>query len=120
MSSLLRTEGCIIHITPEQNLIEKDNIYTFFLLHIWKATTVTPQNYFFKTWLFCCQEISGLGVFFNCFPVFGMLLGDTIIIDNLDAANHYRKEVCFSYSWYVFKNKYITGYIFNILQLLSS
>lgn len=27
-----------------------------------------------------------------------MLLGDTIIIDNLDAANHYRKEVCFSYS----------------------
>lgn len=60
------------------------------------------------------------GVFFNCFPVFGMLLGDTIIIDNLDAANHYRKEVCFSYSWYVFKNKYITGYIFNILQLLSS
>lgn len=27
-----------------------------------------------------------------------MLLGDTIIIDNLDAANHYRKEVCFNYS----------------------
>lgn len=26
--------------------------------------------------------------------VFGMLLGDTIILDNLDAANHYRKEVC--------------------------
>ncbi|KAJ7395253.1 hypothetical protein BTVI_156751 [Pitangus sulphuratus] len=25
--------------------------------------------------------------------LFGMLLGDTIIIDNLDAANHYRKEV---------------------------
>ena len=28
------------------------------------------------------------------FLVFGMLLGDTIILDNLDAANHYRKEVC--------------------------
>ncbi|XP_005042005.1 PREDICTED: structural maintenance of chromosomes flexible hinge domain-containing protein 1 [Ficedula albicollis] len=28
-----------------------------------------------------------------CQTVFGMLLGDTIIIDNLDAANHYRKEV---------------------------
>lgn len=32
-----------------------------------------------------------------------MLLGDTIIIDNLDAANHYRKEVCFNYSWYFLK-----------------
>ncbi|XP_019402215.1 PREDICTED: structural maintenance of chromosomes flexible hinge domain-containing protein 1 [Crocodylus porosus] len=29
----------------------------------------------------------------HCQIVFGMLLGDTIIIDNLDAANHYRKEV---------------------------
>uniref|UniRef100_A0A8C3LWK6 Structural maintenance of chromosomes flexible hinge domain containing 1 n=1 Tax=Chrysolophus pictus TaxID=9089 RepID=A0A8C3LWK6_CHRPC len=29
----------------------------------------------------------------HCQTVFGMLLGDTIIIDNLDAANHYRKEV---------------------------
>ncbi|XP_066478874.1 structural maintenance of chromosomes flexible hinge domain-containing protein 1 isoform X2 [Tiliqua scincoides] len=29
----------------------------------------------------------------NCQIVFGNLLGDTIIIDNLDAANHYRKEV---------------------------
>ncbi|XP_062987369.1 structural maintenance of chromosomes flexible hinge domain-containing protein 1 [Elgaria multicarinata webbii] len=29
----------------------------------------------------------------NCQTVFGMLLGDTIIIDNLDAANHYRKEI---------------------------
>ncbi|XP_060631107.2 structural maintenance of chromosomes flexible hinge domain-containing protein 1 [Anolis sagrei] len=29
----------------------------------------------------------------NCETVFGMLLGDTIIIDNLDAANHYRTEV---------------------------
>ncbi|KAJ6662198.1 hypothetical protein lerEdw1_012665 [Lerista edwardsae] len=29
----------------------------------------------------------------NCQIVFGMLLADTIIIDNLDAANHYRKEV---------------------------
>ncbi|KAJ7419092.1 hypothetical protein WISP_55912 [Willisornis vidua] len=29
----------------------------------------------------------------QCQTVFGMLLGDTIIIDNLDAANHYRKEV---------------------------
>lgn len=28
------------------------------------------------------------------FLVFGMLLGDTIILDNLDAANHYRREVC--------------------------
>ncbi|XP_009069604.1 PREDICTED: structural maintenance of chromosomes flexible hinge domain-containing protein 1-like, partial [Acanthisitta chloris] len=28
----------------------------------------------------------------HCQTVFGMLLGDTIIIDNLDAANHYRKE----------------------------
>jgi hypothetical protein len=31
------------------------------------------------------------------FLVFGMLLGDTIILDNLDAANHYRKEVCTSF-----------------------
>ncbi|XP_071458983.1 structural maintenance of chromosomes flexible hinge domain-containing protein 1 isoform X3 [Marmota flaviventris] len=29
----------------------------------------------------------------HCETVFGMLLGDTIILDNLDAANHYRKEV---------------------------
>ncbi|XP_042299149.1 structural maintenance of chromosomes flexible hinge domain-containing protein 1-like isoform X1 [Sceloporus undulatus] len=29
----------------------------------------------------------------NCHTVFGMLLGDTIIVDNLDAANHYRKEI---------------------------
>ncbi|KAK2517911.1 hypothetical protein Q9233_012832 [Columba guinea] len=29
----------------------------------------------------------------HCQTVFAMLLGDTIIIDNLDAANHYRKEV---------------------------
>uniref|UniRef100_A0A8B9FY44 Structural maintenance of chromosomes flexible hinge domain containing 1 n=1 Tax=Amazona collaria TaxID=241587 RepID=A0A8B9FY44_9PSIT len=29
----------------------------------------------------------------HCQTVFGMLLGDTIVIDNLDAANHYRKEV---------------------------
>ncbi|XP_061452282.1 structural maintenance of chromosomes flexible hinge domain-containing protein 1 isoform X2 [Rhineura floridana] len=29
----------------------------------------------------------------NCQTVFGMILGDTIIIDNLDAANHYRKEI---------------------------
>ncbi|XP_056679733.1 structural maintenance of chromosomes flexible hinge domain-containing protein 1 isoform X1 [Monodelphis domestica] len=29
----------------------------------------------------------------HCQTVFGMLLGDTIILDNLDAANHYRKEV---------------------------
>ncbi|XP_028922030.1 structural maintenance of chromosomes flexible hinge domain-containing protein 1 isoform X1 [Ornithorhynchus anatinus] len=29
----------------------------------------------------------------HCQIVFGMLLGDTIILDNLDAANHYRKEV---------------------------
>ncbi|KAM6350260.1 structural maintenance of chromosomes flexible hinge domain-containing protein 1 isoform 3-T3 [Podargus strigoides] len=29
----------------------------------------------------------------HCQIVFGMLLGDTIIIDNLNAANHYRKEV---------------------------
>uniref|UniRef100_A0A8D0GXS9 Structural maintenance of chromosomes flexible hinge domain containing 1 n=1 Tax=Sphenodon punctatus TaxID=8508 RepID=A0A8D0GXS9_SPHPU len=29
----------------------------------------------------------------HCQIVFGMLLGDTIIVDNLDAANHYRKEV---------------------------
>uniref|UniRef100_A0A8U7ME37 Structural maintenance of chromosomes flexible hinge domain-containing protein 1 n=1 Tax=Corvus moneduloides TaxID=1196302 RepID=A0A8U7ME37_CORMO len=29
----------------------------------------------------------------HCQTVFGMLLGDTIIIDNLDAANHYRKEL---------------------------
>nr|XP_015209938.1 PREDICTED: structural maintenance of chromosomes flexible hinge domain-containing protein 1 [Lepisosteus oculatus] len=29
----------------------------------------------------------------NCKIVFGMLLGDTILLDNLDAANHYRKEV---------------------------
>ncbi|EMP31056.1 Structural maintenance of chromosomes flexible hinge domain-containing protein 1 [Chelonia mydas] len=29
----------------------------------------------------------------HCQIVFGMLLGDTIIIDDLDAANHYRKEV---------------------------
>ncbi|XP_005997938.1 structural maintenance of chromosomes flexible hinge domain-containing protein 1 isoform X1 [Latimeria chalumnae] len=29
----------------------------------------------------------------QCQIVFGMLLGDTIILDNLDAANHYRKEV---------------------------
>lgn len=35
-----------------------------------------------------------------------MLLGDTIIIDNLDAANHYRKEVCFNYSLYFLKQTY--------------
>uniref|UniRef100_UPI0020228646 structural maintenance of chromosomes flexible hinge domain-containing protein 1 n=1 Tax=Myodes glareolus TaxID=447135 RepID=UPI0020228646 len=29
----------------------------------------------------------------HCETVFGMLLGDTIILDNLDAANHYRREV---------------------------
>uniref|UniRef100_A0A670IB82 Structural maintenance of chromosomes flexible hinge domain containing 1 n=1 Tax=Podarcis muralis TaxID=64176 RepID=A0A670IB82_PODMU len=29
----------------------------------------------------------------NCQTVFGMLLGDAILIDNLDAANHYRKEL---------------------------
>ncbi|XP_044280413.1 structural maintenance of chromosomes flexible hinge domain-containing protein 1 isoform X4 [Varanus komodoensis] len=29
----------------------------------------------------------------DCQTVFGLLLGDTIIIDNLDAANHYRKEI---------------------------
>ncbi|KAK2546229.1 Smchd1 [Columba livia] len=29
----------------------------------------------------------------HCQTVFAMLLGDTIIVDNLDAANHYRKEV---------------------------
>ncbi|XP_070603694.1 structural maintenance of chromosomes flexible hinge domain-containing protein 1 isoform X2 [Erythrolamprus reginae] len=29
----------------------------------------------------------------NCKIVFGMLLGNTIIIDNLEAANHYRREV---------------------------
>ncbi|XP_053101695.1 structural maintenance of chromosomes flexible hinge domain-containing protein 1 isoform X3 [Hemicordylus capensis] len=29
----------------------------------------------------------------NCQTVFGMLLSDTIIIDNMDAANHYRTEV---------------------------
>ncbi|XP_062836537.1 structural maintenance of chromosomes flexible hinge domain-containing protein 1 isoform X2 [Anolis carolinensis] len=29
----------------------------------------------------------------NCQTVFGMLLGETIIVDNLDAANHYRTEV---------------------------
>ncbi|XP_029446943.1 LOW QUALITY PROTEIN: structural maintenance of chromosomes flexible hinge domain-containing protein 1 [Rhinatrema bivittatum] len=29
----------------------------------------------------------------QCQLVFGMLLGDTIILDNMDAANHYRKEV---------------------------
>ncbi|XP_052606053.1 structural maintenance of chromosomes flexible hinge domain-containing protein 1 isoform X2 [Peromyscus californicus insignis] len=28
----------------------------------------------------------------HCETVFGMLLGDTIILDNLDAANHYRRE----------------------------
>lgn len=28
------------------------------------------------------------------FTVFEMLLGNTIIIDNLNAATHYRKEVC--------------------------
>ncbi|XP_053571840.1 structural maintenance of chromosomes flexible hinge domain-containing protein 1 [Bombina bombina] len=34
----------------------------------------------------------------NCQIVFGMLLGDTVICDNLDAANHYRKQlVQFSY-----------------------
>lgn len=32
---------------------------------------------------------------FNYFvTVFGMLLGDTIILDNLDDANTYRQEVC--------------------------
>lgn len=29
----------------------------------------------------------------ECQIVFGMLLGDTILLDNLDAANHYRKEL---------------------------
>ncbi|XP_043921496.1 structural maintenance of chromosomes flexible hinge domain-containing protein 1 [Protopterus annectens] len=29
----------------------------------------------------------------HCQLVFGMLLGDTILLDSLDAANHYRKEV---------------------------
>ncbi|XP_048363519.1 structural maintenance of chromosomes flexible hinge domain-containing protein 1 isoform X2 [Sphaerodactylus townsendi] len=29
----------------------------------------------------------------NCQTVFGLILGDTIIVDSLDAANHYRKEV---------------------------
>ncbi|XP_060099927.1 structural maintenance of chromosomes flexible hinge domain-containing protein 1 [Heteronotia binoei] len=29
----------------------------------------------------------------SCQTVFGLILGDTIIIDSLDAANHYRKEV---------------------------
>ncbi|KAM8966908.1 structural maintenance of chromosomes flexible hinge domain-containing protein 1 [Pelodytes ibericus] len=34
----------------------------------------------------------------HCQKVFGMLLGDTILLDNLDAANHYRKQlVQFSY-----------------------
>ncbi|KAM4688949.1 structural maintenance of chromosomes flexible hinge domain-containing protein 1 [Discoglossus pictus] len=34
----------------------------------------------------------------QCQIVFGMLLGDTVILDNLDAANHYRKQlVQFSY-----------------------
>ena len=29
-----------------------------------------------------------------CFiPVFGMLLGDTLILDDLDCANRYRQEV---------------------------
>ena len=38
--------------------------------------------------------------FFNhlSFQVFGMLLGDTIILDNLDCANSYRQEVCQSSS----------------------
>ncbi|XP_054840467.1 structural maintenance of chromosomes flexible hinge domain-containing protein 1 isoform X2 [Eublepharis macularius] len=29
----------------------------------------------------------------SCQTVFGMILGDTIIVDSLDAANHYRKEI---------------------------
>ncbi|XP_077208774.1 structural maintenance of chromosomes flexible hinge domain-containing protein 1 isoform X2 [Paroedura picta] len=29
----------------------------------------------------------------NCQTVFGLILGDTILVDSLDAANHYRKEV---------------------------
>uniref|UniRef100_A0A8C5ZDK9 Structural maintenance of chromosomes flexible hinge domain containing 1 n=1 Tax=Marmota marmota marmota TaxID=9994 RepID=A0A8C5ZDK9_MARMA len=37
----------------------------------------------------------------HCETVFGMLLGDTIILDNLDAANHYRKEV---YVLFLFKS----------------
>lgn len=40
------------------------------------------------------------------FLVFGMLLGDTIILDNLDAANHYRREVCtsFFFNHFIVKN----------------
>ncbi|XP_066579517.1 structural maintenance of chromosomes flexible hinge domain-containing protein 1 isoform X2 [Amia ocellicauda] len=52
----------------------------------------------------CCFEPLGNPVFVrdllifpehlpNCKIVFGMLLGDTILLDDLDAANHYRKEV---------------------------
>lgn len=40
------------------------------------------------------------------FLVFGMLLGDTIILDNLDAANHYRREVC----TFFFKSLYLKNW----------
>lgn len=41
-----------------------------------------------------CVLVCILNIISYIFTVFETLLGNTIIIDNLEAANHYRKEVC--------------------------
>lgn len=54
-------------------------------LKIVNCEKLHSYKYYFHQYLF---------LYILMFLVFGMLLGDTIILDNLDAANHYRREVC--------------------------